>query len=231
MLNGVTNLSMNVDIGVYWSARAETLEQCVSRAQRHFAMLSGASPNFGKWFRKARSKSKAGTPVDVMSSDVLRQDLLSGRNRQDVGSRTVIAELGFGVSLWNGEAGGWAASTSITCGMYSAVRTISNVALLSVDFENSPPIRPEEMVELLKRLVEIWEPDKGYVYQLEMPRDDEDGEPRRISYVTYRSIKAEKERRWFLRGEAPPTGCFEEFADGRLWVDGSVRSQFEVTAR
>jgi hypothetical protein len=203
------------------------LEQCVARVQRHFSALADASPNLQLWFRKARSKSKANTPIDVTSSDGLRQDLLSGRNRQDVGSREVIPELGFGISFWNGDAGGWTASTSVTCGLYSAVRTISNVALLSVDFGNSASMPPAEMLALLKRLIEVWQPDKGYVFQLDMPLEDDDAEPQRVSYATYRSQAAEDKRRWFFREESKPAGRTEEFSNGRLWIDDSLGPRFE----
>src|SRR5215469_965301 len=103
---------MSITLLVSWGARREDILKCASRVARHFSALATTSENLAEWYPLGRRrKPKADNPVDVGSVAVLEALLRRGANRKDVG-REVIPELGFGISLWNGDRGNWSSSTS-----------------------------------------------------------------------------------------------------------------------
>lgn len=77
--------------------------------------------------------------------------------------RTVIAELGWSLSLWNGGLGGASATTSLHCGC--TVKQVRNNALVKVTRDNVCGIENAAAVELLKQLIDLWDADSGTVTQ------------------------------------------------------------------
>ncbi|WP_414633033.1 Imm52 family immunity protein [Brevundimonas sp. UBA7664] len=147
-------------VGVYWGVRAELLERAAARLHDHFGALSSTSEHLTHWYLRASRKPKIPTPVDTASADALATLLAQGVNRRDT-DKTVIAELGWGIGLWNGSSGPIEASTSILCNCTSP--RVTNSALVEVSADGIEPLSVQRAEELLKRLVDIWEPDEGIV--------------------------------------------------------------------
>jgi len=208
-------------VSVYWGPRRESVGSCAARLIQHFAALSEVSENLALWYHRGERKPKPEGLVDIRSVEALKLLLESGTTCRDDNHRQ-IRELGFGVGLWNGETGGWSASTDVHCGSYSKAKGLSNVALLSVGFDAKPALSPTDMVRLLKRFVEIWEPEHGKVWQnFWWPNiDNADAELRERVLADYRASHAVQEGN-------KPVGTAETFGRGWLWLDQAQEPFFK----
>jgi hypothetical protein len=155
---------MSIDIGVYWSARRETAAECARRLARHLSCLATVSGNWAHWYCTSGQSQTVGDPINVSSMTSLVALIEAGVHRKDIGDE-IIPDLGFHLGLWNGDCGGWSAGTSISCGMYWDTNKISNVALLTVDFGEAQRLSVEKLIDVLKKLIEIWDPDTGKIWQ------------------------------------------------------------------
>jgi len=212
---------LRIIIGVYWGPRRESISECASRLGQHFEALKVSSDGLSQWYRQGRRKPEATNPFDVSSSEVLAQLLERGVNRRD-DNRQGIPELGFRVSLWNGDRSGCSASTQVGCGMCSPVKGLSNVALLDVSLSPGAALKPKEMVMLLKRMIEIWDPDTGKVFRnVDVPGKGDNGPDwEEVVYALYQTLSTSEE-------QSVPTGTVEPFARGRLWIGSNQRHLFE----
>ena len=210
-----------IAIGVYWGPRRESVLECANRLGQHFEALRQLSEALSLWYRQASRKQKAMESLEVFKPEALVKLLERGVNRRD-DNHQPIAELGFRVSLWNGDRGGWSAATQVGCGMYSPVKGLSNVALLSVDFSTESSLKPEEMLLLLRRMIEIWDPDTGKVFRnVEIAEKGDDGlDWEEVVYALYRSSSALVEPRVV-------TGEVESFARGLIWIETKKYHLFE----
>ena len=147
-------------VGVYWGARSSRFPICAQQAAAHFAALQDVDPGLVRWFVKAKRKPKMPTEVDVRSADQVAVLLGKGVNRRDT-DKSVIAELGWSLSLWNGDLKGTSASTSVYCGCTSA--HVGNNAMLEIHREAANGLSDNAAIELLKALIDVWDADSGIV--------------------------------------------------------------------
>ncbi len=207
---------MRVFVGVYWGRRREDAAQCALRLERHFDALAALSPNLGTWLHGSGSKRQQRTRIDTSSKEILCNLLREGVNRTDV-DQNVIPELGFRVSLWNGDAGRYSASTSVNCGLYANTKNLSNVANLSIEFDETPSVPPPLIFKFFRSLIEIWEPETGKVEQgyIPPPYDGGDAIPpgEDILYALYQPATA---------GLQMPNGVVEYLGHGVLWTSGQL---------
>jgi hypothetical protein len=178
-------------VAVYWGARRETLDACAQRTLRHFEALAGVSEHLGRWHKLGRRKPSTDRPVDVTSGEVVTDLLAAGVNRTDIG-REVIPELGWSMSLWNGDAGGWSASVRIHCGLYSRVRGLSNAAYVSVNDDAGSAFSTADAEALLARWVQIWTPDRGVV-------ERSDGAEPAVELAVYAASRSLEPLGWLKR--------------------------------
>jgi hypothetical protein len=193
-------------VGVYWAARREGVVQCARRLEHHLSALAGVSENLKRWVSGNKHAPDLG--IDAISSDVLVRLLENGVNRKEIG-QAIIPELGFSVGLWNRDRDGWSAGTSVTCGLYSRNKNLSNFANLRVEAESSEIPSPVAMVNLLERLIEVWEPDNGRVEQTLMtPSKGGELELGDVCYASY----------WTTgRGSTEQEGVVVQIGRGQLW--------------
>ena len=148
-------------IGVYWSARADEISHCTAKAMTHFQLLSDADEGLKRWFRLGRRRPKISDEVDVTSGEAVRRRWSA--NRKDI-DRSIIPELGWTLSLWNGEMNGLSAGTGLYCGATS--KYVSNCATLSISGESIRSIDDNSAIELLKEFVELWDADRGVAHHV-----------------------------------------------------------------
>ena len=130
--------------------------------------VSQEHPAFAEWYQKGgtrRGALRQSIPIDEAS---IRSTL--SRNRKDVG-RSVIENLGWTWSAWNGGTGGAELSCGCTFGTTSPGQ--SNRFLLDLPGEYEAfPVALDRLMELAQR---TWEPDdlsiwsRGVVRRLEEP--------------------------------------------------------------
>jgi hypothetical protein len=94
-------------VGVYWPSRGDDLQLCADNAAAHFRLLRELGPGLDQWFHKSKSWPSTPSEADIGTAEV-RELLRRGVNKRDY-DKTVIAELGWSLSLWNGESGGLSA--------------------------------------------------------------------------------------------------------------------------
>lgn len=143
-------------IAGYWPARREEVDSCADRLVRFLDCLTDVSPLLGQWFEPGADSGSTTRPPIELTLNTLRAFLSAGRNRRDTDS-SVISELGFSVSLWNGietDAG-----LRVGCGRYGS--TLGNAVVL-----NLPPpegvgaelYSPSAALDIMRALVACWEP-------------------------------------------------------------------------
>lgn len=113
-------------IGGYWAQRPESVEACADRLHTFLTALARAHPLLGTWFRKGYSRRAALRHQVEPTPEALRTLLLAGRNRRD-DDRSVIEELGFSTSMWNGND--IAVGLMVHVGMYPAVSLPNSVVM------------------------------------------------------------------------------------------------------
>jgi hypothetical protein len=119
--------------------------------------LAQIDPFLTNWLEVGRSrKDDLKKKVDVADTQRLRDLLLKGRNRRDIG-RQVIEELGFSLSLWSRASDEVAAaSIRIHCGCYSEL--VGNNVLIDLPCNSARPKWVENASALLALVAEIWRP-------------------------------------------------------------------------
>ena len=151
-------------VGVYWGIREETVETCAARASAMFNHLAECDPIFQRWFMLGRSRKEAlkhEVKTDVKTMQAL---LLKGRNRTDFG-RQVIPELGFSFYAWNGgEDDQDGVGINFVCGCYAhRVANYCLIRLPSGEYSRERVMRIPVLIDIMKRMVTIWEADWGVV--------------------------------------------------------------------
>jgi hypothetical protein len=120
------------------------------------------SSSFSEWRLLGRSRSDAAraTPINTSAAGLVEL-FLKGRNRRDVDDE-VIDELGYRISVWNGNSDEYVSSLTMKCGLYSTVDGLSNAVVLKLPprFESMPMNRVRLIV---LALVQSWDPDWAIV--------------------------------------------------------------------
>lgn len=169
-------------VGVYWRARAAQQSGCSAKALAHFELLAKAGAGLDNWFQKASRKPKEPVPANVTSLDGL--GALWRANRTEIGG-SVITELGWSLSLWNGDRCGASATTNLHCGCTS--ERVSNSAVVKVTREDGTGLEDAEAVELLKALIELWDADTGVVEQSAWNEETQQREQSQVASYERRS--------------------------------------------
>lgn len=115
------------------------------------------------WYEKGRSRKEAlAKPAKTQDLSYLRSLLEQGRNRRDT-DRTVIAELGFGVGIWNGGEESKQVSLRVKCGLYwvssNANASLSNSVVLELPNDLGELKQAGCMSGVLAAVARAWEPD------------------------------------------------------------------------
>jgi hypothetical protein len=116
---------------------------------------------------------------------------MKGRNRRDI-DHSVIEELGFSLSFWNGASEEDAeASIRIDCGCYS--EHVSNNVLIDLPYKSQGLKWTENADALLACVAEVWRPKwAGIMSKKAMRERDFDGDYPFVDWMVYvpRSLKA-----------------------------------------
>ncbi|MCA0145760.1 Imm52 family immunity protein [Blastococcus sp. LR1] len=147
-------------VGAYWGPREESVDDCAVRLSGQLSTLTGLDPLLQGWFKKGKSRKAAlANEVDT-SPDSLRALLLAGRQRRDDDERSVIADLGFSVGLWNGQA--ISVALSVHCGSGAAVQGMTSnyltIQLPPAQKDSASLYRRDVALGLMRSVVTSWAP-------------------------------------------------------------------------
>lgn len=203
-------MSINPYVGAYWGPRAESLNACVDRSTTFLDGLRLLNPAFETWYLPGRSRRDALRRRVHPEREALLNLLGSGRNRRD-SDQSVIAELGYSMDLWNGQAP--SVGLSVGCGMHPRTPHVKNVAVVNLPSSDdglgdlaSTPVA----LGLMRLLVDCWEPDWATWTSHEW-RKEQGGEPGApvLGWMTYLAGA--------LPAEGMPAGVIvEPFGSGAL---------------
>lgn len=179
------------NIAVYWKPRQEDLSDCVSRCVRQFQGLARVSVQFSQWFGTGSTRAQAlQQPIEAQSSPAIRDLLLKGVHRRDVGG-AVIPELGYSLALWNGRPAGSQASARVACGLRTtAARTLISSSALTIELEAMRTGSDKSLIlDCFKSLIDAWDPETGRIWQTAWAPDatDPDAKRRDLVHAEYRA--------------------------------------------
>jgi hypothetical protein len=147
-------------IGLYWSARRESVDQC---SERSFSALSCLHAHgFTSFYRLGRSRNEALKRPFELSLASIRQLLKRSVNRNDT-DRKPIPVLGYSFNLWSGGPDDFCYEVSGCCGSYSRVVGNNFLLRLPAGGRHSLPSLLPVMPALFGELTDIWTPDRAVV--------------------------------------------------------------------
>ena len=160
-------------VGAYWSVRQETRDAVAARVARFLTVIAGLDAVLSRWFLKARSRKKAGTPIEPRAEAIAAMLRV---NRRDFGGEA-MPELGFSLGLWNGRS----ASMSVIAGAISV--GVPNSIVLT--FEESEPLDRDLLRKVLSAAIESFDPDHGVVTSSETLAGAKAEDPWQRGWLTY----------------------------------------------
>lgn len=144
-------------IGAYWGPREESVSDCAGRWSNMLNALAAVDPLLASWFRTGASRKAALARRVGQSPEGL---LLSGRARRDDADRSVMTELGFSASIWNGQKA--QVGVSVRCGSSAAVQGLASnsltVQLPEAQGEATALYRRQSALAVLRAVVTAWQP-------------------------------------------------------------------------
>jgi hypothetical protein len=211
--------SEEINIVVQWPPRKEEVEDCAKKSIQLMHSLKSVSPLFQEWsnMRRTLKQNLATSSVSLDNINDVQKLLLKGQNRGDFPPRDVIPELGFGALLWNRNSGGKFASLNIHCGAYEPSPLNSVEIILRP--EQSASLNSEQLVQILKLLIENWNANLGVVYRSKYSEEKGFSD---IQLAFYLVPKTDYNRNWKKSGQFS-----EIFMGGVLYIDEKVRHKFD----
>ena len=155
----------NVTLCAYWWDRKESVEQCANRVLRCLRDMGQCDPALARWFRKGRSRKEALQREVQITYDTVKELLLHGRNRRDIGAE-VIEDLGFNIGLWNGGDDCQSVGFGVTCGGYAGNPAIWNRCVVDLPSEGPPQerlLKVESLLCLMRAVVTNFDPSWAIV--------------------------------------------------------------------
>jgi Immunity protein 52 len=148
-------------LGAYWGDRKESVEQCTGRVVACVSALGKCDPAFSRWFSGGRSRKEALEREVHITPETVKELLLRGRNRKDIGGE-VIEDLGFSMSLWNGGEHCQGVGLRVQCGAYTGNPNLGNSCVVELPSEGSPSERlltVNTLLCLMRAVAESFDPD------------------------------------------------------------------------
>ncbi|MEJ1962984.1 MAG: Imm52 family immunity protein [Gammaproteobacteria bacterium] len=173
--------SPNVHLSVQWDPRRESVEHCADKVLSYYRDLGQVSTYFRNWRLTTKSKPS----VDVGNAATMRGLLLSGQNRRDIGGES-IPELGYAVTLWNGERA-LTVQSRVQCGLFSSVGGLKNQCSLVLSYPLARQLGAAVLLDAFKCMIGTWNPDAGsaYVYSDRDGHEDLDGELETLTLLEF----------------------------------------------
>jgi hypothetical protein len=148
---------MKFFVGVYWSSRRESREQCAMKIAEFLIALRSMHPVFGQWHVPVRSRKKKETARELPWDASSIANLLT-QNQKDIG-KEVIPELGFGYAGWNEVDQHLSANFTMYSGSYS--NHVGNSVVVEITDRSAFPVTI--LGDVLRKAVQVFDPDEGTV--------------------------------------------------------------------
>jgi len=148
-------------VGAYWGPRGEPAGECARRLSGLLSELGAVDSLMASWFETGGSR-KAALALSVdESAEGLQELLLAGRARRDDAGRSVMSELGYSASIWNGQK--IQVGISVRCGLSAAVPGLAgNSLLIRLPAAGSDALAlygREPALAIMRAVVTSWQPE------------------------------------------------------------------------
>ena len=165
-------------MGVYWVARREPREEAAKRLSHFLGSLTAGAhePALREWFLKGSDGASVRTRLPTDAASIAA---VLSTNRRDVDG-SVIPELGFRLSIWNG------ADVSFEATIGSSSARVGNAAVLSF-VDGALALNGEQWRALLEAAKSAFEPDHGVVASQKQLQASDDPNPWASGWFTYNS--------------------------------------------
>jgi hypothetical protein len=146
-------------LGLYWPAREQPFEECVTLSLETFRALQ--ANGYKRFFHLGYGRRKALEDEFAVSVESVSALLAKGVNRTDLLPREPIPELGWRLGVWSGDADDESYSVAIHCGCYSL--RVGNSVLLKLPSKgpHSLAASPDGALSVYQALVDLWHPSKA----------------------------------------------------------------------
>jgi hypothetical protein len=147
-------------IGAYWGPREEPVQDCATRLSSMLKALGAVDPSLASWFRTGASRKAALADGIDPSVEALQDLLLKGRTHRDDAGRSIMSELGFTASIWNGQK--VQIGISVRCGVSAPVPGLASnsltVQLPVAQGEAMTLYRRDTALAVVRAVVTAWRP-------------------------------------------------------------------------
>lgn len=148
-------------LGIYWSARKETIDECTKKIFQTFTYLRNVDNSFVQWYlTKKPRKGELVTPIET-DIDSIKDLLLKGRNFNDIGE--LLEDLGYVISLKSFKDFSKSHVLSFSCGIFNERLTNSVVLEFSKANEYNHLVNKSRLLSTYRKLVELWNPERGVI--------------------------------------------------------------------
>jgi len=191
-----------------WGPRHEAYLDCRNRLRLHLGGLSSLGDPFRCWYKQG-NEPLGRRPVEVDSNTALDLLLESAIQYKD-DAQSPCPELGYSITLWNGDISRCSVTTSII--VSSTSKFCNNNVNVVISSHDTSYVLPEGVViSAFRHVISSWSPEFGSVVVSQFTGED----------------FLDREIAKFLRKRdgQRATNQYEEFSNGVLWMhntDGTV---------
>jgi hypothetical protein len=209
----------SIDVSIQWGPREDGLNKCAENLSETLKALAIITPAFSMWGNVPTSSLRKPNYTKNLNWEFLEEvlELLqNGETKKDLHPREIIPSLGFMVLLWNIDSYDVTSFCTIGCNSYA--KGLINDITITVKSDERRRIGPDLLVEILKTLIQIWNPEFGSICQNTMGQTPE-GQLSKLAF--YSRQNAGRHHLWYKVGKAK-----EILPNGTLWLDESVVDNF-----
>jgi hypothetical protein len=206
------------NVRVQWGPRQDSLSNCVGRTLEQLEVLKEMRSSYSDWLEVMTDgpiTQDEERPRDLSDKAVVEAVLLHNRQKNDLEPPEIMHDLGYGGWFTNSRKD---IDLQVKCGAYADVtKAFRNDCAFSFALKSPDALTQTEAVELLRRMLLIWDASFGVIYSGDFYRL---GSSR--TFVRY--AKPEEQ---YHRGFPPVGKIIGQWRDGRLWAVEEMESSFK----
>lgn len=149
-------------LGIYWGARADTVENCTNKVIATFDSLAHIDASFRSWYKTSRPrKGDEVMPLDTVTREGVLNLLLNGQIVNDIGQ--IMNDMGFMTYVKSREDFSKSHVLSIICG--GSFDKIPNSVTLNISkCEEVVHLASKDRLEaIFAEFIRIWQPETGVI--------------------------------------------------------------------
>ncbi len=192
-------------IGSYWGARSETLSEITNKTLKTLQLLSNIDHQFANWYMLGKSRNGALQEKILLNGQSVENLYMNSLKKQD----SIIngyTEMGFALSLWNGEKDYESCAISFNVG--TASKYLNNCCVIKLPYEGKgykELLQVKKAKEIIAILANIWNPDHALLTSYNL--GDKLTTSNKVGWITYiKTIKKKPKQFKYITIEETNSG-------------------------